>query len=142
MSAMMAQPATVRKAVYAIVLYLMKRDGSLHERTVAHYKLYDLAPAIADMNKRAMQFAYKNRTGLWNNVDPETYRFNIDPHASPEKIGATWIECFKALQFVTYQCGEPPVDESVLFAALAELENKIACTLVEQTPEYKRAPWG
>jgi len=52
------------------------------------------------------------------------------------------IVLYKAIQSYLYQCFEGDVDKLPLFKALQEYRSALACHIVEQTPEYEKAPWG
>jgi hypothetical protein len=55
---------------------------------------------------------------------------------------ADWVAGFKAISCLSYQCSEGDVPKTELFKELELAEGMIAARIVQNLPEYEKAPWG
>ena len=56
--------------------------------------------------------------------------------------GATPVEQFAAMRCLLYQCCEGRVPDSTLYDELNHAAGELAQRIVQDLPEYEKAPWG
>jgi hypothetical protein len=55
---------------------------------------------------------------------------------------STPIEMFAAIRCLLYQCHEGTVSKRTLYKELNAVAGELAQRIVQDLPEYERAPWG
>ena len=83
------------------------------------------------MNRRALHTRY----GPGEHLNSPEFVFEKWANADP-------VEQFKAIRCLLYQCCEGNVPHSRLYAELNAAAGKLAQRIVQNLPEYERAPWG
>jgi hypothetical protein len=83
------------------------------------------------MNRRALSTRY----GCGNHLRLPEFVFEKWADATP-------VQQFKAMSCLLYQCHEGKVHESRLYDELNRAAGELAQRIVQDLPEYEKAPWG
>ena len=134
MSAFIVESSCVDRAVS---LWMTDSHGQSPNHG-AHFSCEDadeLGRKMMRLNVRAVDHRYRTNEG----ADWETY---IDGYAYPLKY-VPRIEALKALQCVIYQCSEGDEFTSTdTYKEMRRMERLALQHIVDQLPEYQKAPWG
>jgi hypothetical protein len=139
MSAFLVNTNVMNKVVTAILLNLDTFDGEstcrtalLTTPTAAQKEAgTKIGRKLFTMNRRALHARYG---------DCEHLRL---PEFIFEKwADATPIQQFAAMRCLLYQCHEGRVRESRLYGELNNASGELAQRIVQDLPEYGKAPWG
>jgi hypothetical protein len=139
MSAFMVNTNVMAKVVTAILLNLDKFDGEATRRVALLAAPNDaqkeagakIGQQLFLLNRRALRARYGNGEHL----RPPEFVFEKWADATP-------IEQFAAMRCLLYQCCEGKVPDSRQYQALNRAACELAQGIVQDLPEYKKAPWG
>lgn len=82
---------------------------------------------------------------LGMNNDAVNYRYDGNGPIQLEKfrtVPSTRIQILKSVQCLKYQCAEGFIVHTEFFRFLEELIRILACSIVDDIPEYEKAEWG
>jgi hypothetical protein len=139
MSAFMVNTNVMAKVVTAILLNFDTFDGDstcrvkllaapTDEQKEAGSKI---GRKLFLMNRRALSTRY----GCGNHLRLPEFVFEKWADATP-------VQQFKAMSCLLYQCHEGKVHESRLYDELNRAAGELAQRIVQDLPEYEKAPWG
>jgi hypothetical protein len=94
----------------------------------------DLFHALRDLNILALTGRYAGNKPEQMFAGAEKYR------VGPDK--SSFVQKFKSLQSLVYQCSEDPADKEPLYKALEAIKELRVSDFIEDTVEYDRAYWG
>ena len=69
------------------------------------------------------------------------YQFNARPLTCESKR-EFFVQAYKAACCLDYQCSEGDVPTWPLYKQLEEIQSALACAIVSELPEFKKAVWG
>ena len=139
MSAFMVNTNVMAKVVTAILLNLDTFDGESTCRVKLLAAPTDeqkdagskIGRKLFLMNRRAL----RSRYGCGGDIRLAEFVFERWADATP-------VEQFKAIHCVLYQCCEGKVSDSRLYDELNHAAGELAQRIVQDLPEYEKAPWG
>ena len=90
-----------------------------------------------NLGQDLLKLNYDSVNGRYNdNQQPPKFKRDLQTLDSNQVIN------FKNLGCYLYQSCEAEQDQSKLYKALREVENRLAKSIVSSLPEYETAPWG